>query len=219
MSQSTMNCNLRTPLSDREIVTKIWFSPRVVFRLLNDGSQANNHDGLVKLLLFLGGISRAFDRAMAKDFGDKLPLLAIIAICVVMGGLFGWISFYIYALFMSWTGKWLKGTGNTASILRVMAYSMIPSACGLILLVVQIFLFGNGMFESDFDLTYFGLFKNVVFWSCLILEIALFVWSTVLFVVGVSEAQKFSIGKSILNILMPGLLLVALIFLIALLVK
>jgi len=53
----------------------------------------------------------------------------------------------------------------------------------------------------------------------LFLEVVLGVWTIVLFVVGVSEVQKFSIWKAILNILLPVLLLLAVIVLVVLVVK
>jgi len=115
-------------------------------------------------LFFLAGVSSAFDRASWKDFGDKMPLWGVIAVCVIFGGLLGWISFYIGAFFISWTGKLLKGAGNTMSIFRMGAYAMIPSVVALILLIPQMAVCGNGLFQSDWDITEeVGLFGNILF--------------------------------------------------------
>ena len=46
-------------LSDKEIFTKIWTSPRQVFKFIND----NSYDKYVTVLLILSGISRSFDQA------------------------------------------------------------------------------------------------------------------------------------------------------------
>jgi len=191
------------------IFTKIWFSPRIVFRHVNDYCQ----DEFVKPLLFLAGISRAFDRASIKDLGDTMSLFGICAMCILVGGFLGWIAYYIYALAINWTGKWLKGAGNTASILRVMAYAMITSVAALVLLIPQIIICGNGLFQSDWDILEEGLLANLVFWPFWFLEVVLGIWTIVLLIIGVSEVQKFSIWKSILNILMPGLLFFIFIFL------
>ena len=201
--------------SDAEIFTKIWFSPRKILRFVND----THHEKFLFILLFLAGVSRAFDRASIKDFGDKLSLPAIIGICVILGGLFGWISYLIYAAFINWTGKLLKGQGGTRSIFRVMAYATIPSAFGLLLLIPQIGVYGNECFMSDGDLTNAGLLGNLVFWGAYTLEFILALWTLVLFVVGVSEVQKFSIWRAILNILLPVLFIVLIVLLILLFVK
>jgi len=42
-------------------------------------------------------------------------------------------------------------------------------------------------------------------YSSMILELLLGIWTIVLCVIGVSEVQKLSIGKSILNLLLPVL--------------
>ena len=107
------NSNLK--LTDREIFTKIWISPRLVFKFLND----NRYDKYVHILLILAGITRTLDRASTNNMGDDMSLFGVLAISIILGGLLGWISYYIYAALMSWTGKWLKGQGDTNSLLRM----------------------------------------------------------------------------------------------------
>lgn len=118
-------------LSDKDIFTKIWTSPRQVFKFIND----NSYNKYVTLLLILSGISRSFDQASLKNLGDSMSLWEILAISIIGGGLLGWISFYIYASLVSWTGKWLDGQGNTNSIFRMLAFSMLPSIVALVLLI------------------------------------------------------------------------------------
>ena len=202
-------------LSDKEIFTKIWTSPRKVFRYLNE----RNDDKYVTILLLLSGISRAFDQATTKNFGDRMSIWAILGICIIAGGLFGWLAYYIYAALISWTGKWLKGEGNTNSILRIISYAMIPSIIALVFLIPQISIYGNEMFKSDGDIVSAGLISNILVYLSLFLEFVLGIWTIVLCVIGISEVQKFSVGKSILNMLMPGLIILVPILLIVLLFK
>lgn len=201
-------------LSDKEIFIRIWASPRLVFKYLND----NNYDKFVPVLLVLAGIARTFDQSSSNNSGDDLPLIAIIALCTILGGLLGWITFYIYAALVSWTGKWLKGKGNTKSLLRMIAHAMIPSIAALTLFIPHIVLFGNGIFQSHMDIYSQGTFSAVVFYITSLLQLTLAVWTLVIFVVGISEVQKISIGKSILNLILPGLVIVVPIMLIAILV-
>jgi len=200
MSTEMDNVEQRKNLSDWEIFTKIWFSPRKVFRDINDRSYGK----YVPILLVLAGISSAFDQAISKDLGDKMPLLGVLGICIIGGGLLGWIGLAIYAALVSWTGKWLKGKGKERSILRIMAYASIPLAVSLICLIPQIGIHGNEIFESVDEYTAApGLVLTIVFWLSLLLGVVLGIWALVLSIVGISEVQKFSIGKSILNLLMP----------------
>ena len=202
-------------LSDKEIFSKIWISPRKVFKYLNE----RNYDKYVTILLVFSGISRAFDQASTKNFGDRMSIWAILGICIIAGGLFGWFTYYIYAALLSWTGKWLKGEGNTNSILRMISYAMIPSIIALVFLIPQISIYGNEMFKSEGDIVSAGLISNILVYLSLFLEFVLGIWTIVLCVIGISEVQKFSIGKSILNFLLPGLVILVPILFIVLLIK
>ena len=202
-------------LSDKQIFTKIWTSCRIVFKFLDE----NHYDKFVTILLVLSGISRTFDRASIKNMGDQMSLGGVIATCIIAGGLLGWISYYLYAALLSWTGKWLKGQGNTKSILRMLAHAMIPTIVALIFLIPQIIIYGNEVFKSEGDIVSAGLTSNIMVYGSMILEFILGVWTIILAVIGLSVVQKISIGKSILNLLLPILVILVPILLIVLLIK
>jgi len=199
MNNEIENTNRSKNLTDKEIFSKIWTEPRRIFKFIND----NHYDKFVKLLLVLAGISRAFDRASMKDMGDKMSIWGILSLSIILGGLLGWISYYIYAALLSWTGGWLDGKGDTTSILRILAYAMTPVIISLLLLIPQIGIYGNEIFKADGDITSAGLIPNILVYGSMILELILGIWTIVLCVIGVSEVQKLSIGKSILNLLLP----------------
>ena len=194
-------------LSDWEIFIKIWISPRKFFKYIID----RNYGKYVMTLLVLSGISRAFNLASTNNIGDELFIGGIIFICVTFGGFFGWVAYVIFAALVSRTGKWLKGEGNTNSILKVIAYAMIPSVIALIFLIPQIIIYGEEIFVSNGDITSAGLISNIVVYLSSFLEFILGIWTIVLCVIGISEVQKFSIGKSILNLLLPGLIILVII--------
>jgi len=191
-------------LTDREIFTKIWTSPRLVFRYLND----TRYDKFVIILLILAGICRAFDRASLKNMGDDLPLIGVLSICIILGGLLGWIFYYIYAALLSWTGTWLNGKGNTNSLLRMISHAMIPMIVSLILLIPQISVFGNEIFQSDSNIYGTGMAATIMYYFTSYLGIALSIWTIVLLVIGISEVQKISVWESILNMILPVLVFV-----------
>lgn len=200
-------------LTDKDILTKIWSSPREVFKYLTE----NQYDKYLYVLLILAGISSAFERASTKNMGDSMPIAGILLICIVFGGLFGWIAYYLYAALLSWTGEWLNGKGNTNSILRVISYAMIPSIVSILLLIPQITIFGNEVFQSSFDIFSYGLLSIIIYFIIAILELTLGIWTIVILVIGISEVQKISIGKSIFNLILPALIIVVPIAIIALL--
>lgn len=202
-------------LTDKEVFTKIWSSPRQIFKFIND----KNYDQYMIVLLLLSGISRSFDRASMNNMGDTMSIWAIVGICIIAGGLFGWLSYYIYAALMSWTGKWLNAKGDTDSILRMLSYAMLPSIIALIFLIPQIAIYGNEIFKADGDITSAGLLANIFFYGSILLEFVLGIITIVFCVIGTSEVQKLSIGKSILNLLLPAFVIMVPILAIVLLLQ
>lgn len=202
LEEPTPTPNEIETLTDKEIFTKIWSSPRIVFRYINETKYEKYFYGVVALI----GISAAFEQATSKSYGDNIPLIGLVALCIVLGGLLGWIGTYIYAALVSWTGGWLDGKAHTESIFRISAYAMIPSIAALALLIPKIALFGNGVFQSEFDVFSQGIIPTLAYLGLAGIEFILSIWSLVLLVIGISEIQKLSIGYAILNVILPILI-------------
>ncbi|MCD1116190.1 Yip1 family protein [Chryseobacterium turcicum] len=205
-------------LSDQDIFTKIWTEPRRIFRFIND----TRYDKYLYLLMFLAGVASAFQRSSSKNMGDHSSLFLIVFGCVILGGALGWISYYIYAALLSWSGKWLNGVGDTSSIFRMMAYAVIPSILGLFFLFLQIAVYGVDYFTDFAGYLEKSVLINVIFWISFVIENLLSLATLVFMVIGLSEVQKISIGKAIINLLLPIAIIVVpilIIVLIAFLVK
>ena len=197
-------------LTDTEIFTKIWFSPRKVFSYIH----AYSYDKYVIPLLIIGGIISSLDRSSTKNLGDTMSTVQVIVIAVIVGGLLGWLSYYIFSALISVSGKWINGKANTKKIVRVIAYTIIPSLVSLPLLIIQMIAYGDGLFRSDFAVTTF--LGQLVAYVTGGLAFILAIWSIVFAVVAISVVQEFSIGKAILNLFLAFLLILVPIFLIAL---
>lgn len=195
---------LKNELTFAEIFTQIWTSPRAVFFYVKDNANAKH----VLFLLILAGIVNGLDKAASNNSGDDMGLIGVIAISTIAGGLFGWITFLIYAHLLKWTGSWLNGISNSDNLINIVAYSMIPSIIGLAPVIVQIGFFGNGLFQRDFDPSIQGGIGIVLIMITGLLQIILAIYSLVLLVIGISVAQNFSVGKSILNAVLPLLLFI-----------
>lgn len=202
-------------LTDKDIFLKIWTSPRLVFKYIND----KQYGEYVTMLLILAGIYNSLDKAMLKHMGDHLPLWGVLGVAIVGGTLFGWLSYYIYAALISWTGGWLKGAGDTDSILRIMSYALIPSLVSLVFLIPEIALYGIDLFKSDAQPFFFGWIDDKLIIFLEAISVCLGTWSLILFILGIAEVQKFSIWKSILNMVLPVLFIGVPLFIIVLFFK
>jgi len=185
--------------TDQEIFTQIWTQPRSVLKYIND----NHYDKFVIILMVFAGIASSFNNAAVRNLGDQLPFFSLLGVCIIGGGLLGWISYYIYAALLSFTGKWIQGQGDTTSLFRILAYAMIPTIFGLVLLVPQLAIYGAELYKEDGDIFSAGFAANIIFWATLFFEFLLSICTIIFIVVGVSEVQKLSIGMTILNLIMP----------------
>nr|WKN34196.1 Yip1 family protein [Tunicatimonas sp. TK19036] len=168
-------------------------------------------------LLILGGIVRAIGRATMKDMGDKMPTIGVLAMAIIFGGALGWITYYIYAWGMSATGKWLKGNAEPSEFRTIIAWALVPTVCSLILLVPELMIFGDDLFRSQISNT--STFYSIM-WSVFgVLEIILGIWTMVILIKGISLIQKFNTGKSVLNMILPGLVIIIPLIIIGLLIR
>ena len=191
-------------LTDLEVFMKLWISPRKVFRFILEA----RYDKYKYIILFLAGVASALNRASSRNMGDHTHLIFILIGSVTVGGVFGWLTFYLYSALLSLTGKWLKGTANTSTLFRIFTYSVIPSVFSMVFLFIEIILFGNGVFQSDFDYLALGIPSAIFFLIISTVQITLSIWSVVLLIIGISEVQHFKIGKSIISLLIPAFLIV-----------
>ena len=192
-------------LSGRDIFSKIWMSPRMVFKFVND----SNSNGLTTSMLIFAGIVNALYSASFRNIGDQMSLPIVLIVCLIGGGIFGWIYFYLYAALLSWTGKWLKGAGNTRSLLRMMSLAFIPSLVLILLFIVRIALYGNEVFQSNIDIFAKGAPTIAAYAFFTFVETAIGVWTLGILIIGISEVQKLSIWKSILNMILPIIIVMA----------
>lgn len=187
-----------------EILTDIWVRPRQVIEFIH----RRHFDKNYYLLLFLVGVVGGFDRAARNNLGDTNDLVSIILITVVISGGLGWISYYIYSAFVSISGNWMGGKAKTAEVMRVVTYSSIPLILSLLVVVLQIAVFGVDFFTSGYDPYSSGAIGTIIGLLGGVVQIILSIWTAVIFVIGISVIQKFSIGKAILNALFPMIVLI-----------
>jgi len=199
-------------INEDNLYKKIWFEPTATLRFI---LQYCPEKGVFPLLI-LGGIGRAIDRASMKNMGDDMSTFAVLGIAFFAGALLGWITYYIYAWGMSVTGKWLKGTAEPEKFRTIIAYSLIPSICALALVIPEVMIFGDELFRSE--PIHDSIFQDIMLLVFAMTKIILGIWSLVILVKGISLIQNFTTGKAVLNMFLPGIVLLVPLLLIVLVV-
>ncbi|RYU80719.1 Yip1 family protein [Hymenobacter persicinus] len=194
-------------------LTTIWFQPRRTLESI----LLYHPDKYVPVLLCLGGIARAVDRASQQNAGDKMGTVAVLLLTFVVGGLTGWIFYYFYAWMLSLTGRWLNGTAGSETFRTVLAWSLVPTVVSLALLLPEVLLFGDELFKSTpADIS----FSDSVIWIVIsLIQLTLGIWSLVILVHGISLVQHFTAGRAILNLILPVAVILVPIVLLILLVQ
>lgn len=199
-------------INEENLISKIWLHPTATLKFILN----NCPEKYVTILLVLGGIVRAISRASNKNLGDKMPTLAVLGMAILLGGLLGWIAYYIYAWAMSVTGEWLGGKSNPIKFRTIIAWALVPSIATLILLVPEVIILGDDLFKSE--ITNDSMINTFSWLLFGLLELTLGIWTVVILVKGTSLIQNFGIGKSILNMILPGLIFIVPILLIGFLI-
>lgn len=197
-------------IQENTLIETIWLKPSQTLKFILERCPNKYVTGF----LVLGGVSRAIDSAANKGMGDDLDTWLVLTISIIAGGLFGWISYYIYAWAMSETGKWLKGKANSEKFRTILAWSLVPTIVSLLLIFPELIIFGDDLFKSEISNNSTVLSYSYIFFG--LLELILGIWSLVILVKGIAIVQDFTIGKSILNLIFPALIFIVPILIIAL---
>lgn len=199
-------------LTDFEIFTRIWIQPGNVLGYINE----YRYDSYTLALLLITAIATSLELAVIVSIGEQLTFAVLLSVCVFLGGLLGLILFYIYAAVVNWTGEWFDGLGSTNALIRVFAYAMFPMTFVLIFVIAKILVFGDELFDERMNLASFRSELAAFYIIASTIEITLAIWAIYLAVVGVSQAQRISPVKSLLNVAISALIIAAVVGVLAL---
>ena len=194
---------------------RMWISPRATMRVLLDTDPKKD----VLLLMIAAGLGTYLSASIAKGLGGFLSLSSIIILTLVFGPVMGFIRLYIGAALLRWTGSWIGGKGNAIQVRSALAWSMVPEVLLLIILGIAIVIFGNTLFLSSALQGETSVYVPLFVQGFRIVRILLSIWGVAILVVCLSEVQKFSLWKSLANLLLstlvvivPAIIILALLF-------
>jgi signal peptidase I len=121
----------------------VWFKPGdTIERVL--ATQPKRH---LTLLAALGAASQIVSNLVEKGLATASLDWRFLAGMVVIAGVFGIVSLYVNALFLSWVGRIFGGRGSPAQMRAVFAWGMAPACLALVLYLVT--LTGLRLFAGD----------------------------------------------------------------------
>lgn len=178
----------------------MWYRPRETIRKIIE----YNPKYLVIVLMMIGGFSNILDHASAKSLGDSIGLPIIFISALIIGSLFGIVSLYIYSAVLKWTGKWIGGKATSEYLRTAIAWSYVPVVWSLIFWIPQLVLYGEELFTSITPRIDSNPLPLILFG---VVELIIAIWAFIVFINSLSEVQKFSVWKALLNLLLSILVL------------
>ena len=196
-------------VNEHNLLRKIWTVPQATLSFI----LAKCPDKHLPVLLILGGAVRALDRVVRQHDTGKQVVVNGITIGVILGTLSSWLTYYCYAWGLSLTGSWFGGRATTDQLRTILAWALVPSVASFALLLPQVAMLEDDSFRREYG-AYFVEGSSVLM-LCWIGQLVLSIWSVIILLKGIALVQGFELGKSILNMLLPGMLIVSAILLIA----
>ncbi|WLR51567.1 Yip1 family protein [Bacillus tianshenii] len=164
----------------------IWTMPRITLRRIFN---SNPTKGLIPLAALVG-----IGSILGQASGREMTLSTLLALALFFGPVVGVVLMYGGSWFTYLTGKWLHGQATQQELRAAYAWTSLPNIAAIPIALTEISIFGTG------GLVEVNIMQNALYLPFLLLEMVLLIWGIVLYVIGISEAQQFSIGKALLNI-------------------
>lgn len=200
-------------ISENKLLQTIWLQPRQTYRYIF----RHCPDKYLWHLLIAGGIASTLGNTAENGFLFDFSAMASITITALIGGIFGPVANVIVAAILRISSKLLGGKASFGTLLTAIAWSLIPTIAGILIVLFQMGYYGNDLFEGNLDLS--TKFSSLIAGIISIIEIALSIWSFVILVTGISEANGFGIGRSIATVFLPFFILILFIAFIAFIVS
>lgn len=142
---------------------------------------------------------------MAQDMslGEVYPMVGIGVAAAVLAPFIGWVFLSLFAVMLLWTGRWIGGEGKYLGLRAAVSWSNVPNIVNIVFWVILGALFGSGLFTQAFSQMELAGAQMGLVGLIFLAQLVLAVWTFVILLNTVSEVQKFSVWKALLNVFMP----------------
>jgi hypothetical protein len=188
-------------MDENMLLQTIWLQPRNTLLFIIN----RRPNKMVTFLLVLGGAVAGLNNAL--EGGDLFIDSAYIKLAVglLAGAIFGAVANMLIAAILAWSGRLIGGTGRYQRVLPAVAWSLVPTIAQIIPIFLMLGYFGVDVAVGYVDLSTTS--SQILFYILLFLELCLTIWSALILITGLSIAHRFGIGKAVLNVLIPVLII------------
>jgi hypothetical protein len=172
----------------------IWTKPRNTMAQI----AAENPNQSLWILAAIYGFNSLMNLFQSIALGQAMTPMGILVLAILVAPFWGYINLSVWSWFVSFTGKWLKGQGNFTEVRSACAWSSVPLLVNIPLWLLMVALFGHQLFLNFPDA------------GILIAKIVTSIWSFIIYLNALAAVQKFSMLRTIGNLILAGIVLLAL---------
>ncbi len=174
----------------------IWLEPRKTIAMI----VAENPNRAIWALAWIYGFLSMLNGSQSLSLGNQVHFIPILIFAIVIAPIWGMLIFGIWSWVVLAVGKILKGQATFAAARAAFAWSCVPLIVNIALWALLLWCFGGSLFQTAHQTGPVGLLMVV-----LIAKVVIAIWSLVIYINALAAVQKFSIGRSILNIVLAWL--------------
>lgn len=185
---------------------EIWTEPRATIAQV----VAENPKRSLWTLAWIYGFCSLMNLFQSIELGAVMGTAGILIVGALLAPFWGYLSLSVWSAFVALVGKWLKGQGTFQTVRAAYAWSSVPLLVNVPLWLLMAFLFGHQLFLSQPHAEVLPYAKVMVLFAILIAKVILAIWSLVIYINALSEVQKFSVLRAIVNLVLAGVVLIVL---------
>ena len=178
----------------------IFTKPRMTIRAIVD----NNPNFRLFWLAAIYGACSLLGLIQNFRAGESSKLIYILPF-LLLAPFWGYLLFSFSSFFVFIAGRLLKGQGSFKAVRSAYAWSSVPLIINLILWLFLISFFGLGLFSEEVLRGMLTPASSFFLMGVILVQFVFSIWSLVIYVVSLSEVQRFSILRTLANLLIAFL--------------
>lgn len=158
-----------------------------------------NPNYFLLILSFIYGFPWILNLAQTATLGRMYPQIQIVIAALLLAIPIGYIAFSFFSLLYLWIGKLIQGKGSFLTIRSAVAWSNVPNAISILIWIVFMVLFRDSLFNDGIaNVRGFSNYAMIAF----IIQVICSIWAFWILLSTLSQVQKFSLWKALLNIVL-----------------
>lgn len=187
---------------------KIWVEPRKTIRSIVN---TNSRYGLVALCAIYG-LPLALNLAQSFALVEVIPVWAVLAGALIVSAFLGIVGISISAWLLSFTGRWIGGKGKFEHVRAAVAWSNVPNFVTILMWVALFGVFGMQVLNRNFSEMQFVGYQAGTLFLVMLVESIVSVWGFIILLNTLAEVQGFSLWRALINVIIPFVALVVIIW-------